>query len=36
MMKQPFYRRAMSQSKGTVLSKIEDGIKSRIEKLMNE
>ena len=36
MTKQPFYRRAVSQSKGTVLSKIEDGIKSRIEKLMND
>ena len=36
MTKQPFYRRAMSQSKGAALSKIEDGIKSRIEKLMNE
>ena len=34
--KQPFYRRAMSQSKGAALSKIEDGIKSRIEKLMND
>ena len=36
MTKQPFYRRAMSQTKGTALSKIEDGIKSRIEKLMKE
>ena len=36
MTKQPFYRRAMSQSKGAALSKIEDGIKSRIEKLMND
>ena len=34
--KQPFYRKAMSQSKGAALSKIEDGIKSRIEKLMND
>ena len=36
MMKQPFYRKAMSQTKGAALSKIEDGIKSRIEKLMKE
>lgn len=36
MTKQPFYRRAMSQTKSAALTKIEDGIKSRIEKLMNE
>ena len=36
MMKQPFYRRAMSQSKGAALSKIEDGIKRRVEEKMKD
>ena len=36
MTKQPFYRRAMSQSKSAALTKIEDGIRSRIEKQMNK
>ena len=36
MMKQPFYRKAESTARGAALSKIEDGIKRRVDETMKE